>query len=91
MESKGSEPQFEFDERKSRLNSLKHGIDFVEAQALWLDEALLEGRGRGTGETRLLMIGRIEAETLGGGHHLPGTVHPDHLGAESTREGDRGI
>ena len=40
-------PEFEFDERKSRLNKLKHGIDFVEAQALWLDEALRRGRGRG--------------------------------------------
>ena len=34
--------EFEFDERKSRANKVKHGIDFVEAQALWLDEALVE-------------------------------------------------
>ncbi|HZL64791.1 MAG TPA: BrnT family toxin, partial [Thermoleophilia bacterium] len=34
--------QFEFDERKSRINKLKHGIDFVEAQELWQDEALAE-------------------------------------------------
>ena len=27
---------FEFDEAKSRANDVKHGIDFVEAQALWL-------------------------------------------------------
>jgi uncharacterized DUF497 family protein len=38
MDTKGGlPPQFEFDERKSRLNKLKHGIDFVEAQALWED------------------------------------------------------
>lgn len=30
--------EFEFDERKSAANKAKHGIDFVEAQALWLDE-----------------------------------------------------
>jgi uncharacterized protein len=60
MEIKGSEPQFEFDERKSRVNQFKHGVNFVEAQALWLDQALLEGRARGAGETRLLMIGQIE-------------------------------
>jgi len=60
MESKGTPPPlFEFDERKSRLNKLKHGIDFIEAQALWLDEALLEGRGGGAEEPRFLMIGRI--------------------------------
>jgi len=35
-------PQFEFDERKSRINKLKHGIDFVEAQELYQDEALAE-------------------------------------------------
>jgi uncharacterized DUF497 family protein len=53
-------PDFEYDLRKSRINKLKHGIDFVEAQALWLDEALLEGRGRGVGEARFMMIGRID-------------------------------
>lgn len=30
--------QFEFDENKSRVNRAKHGIDFVEAQALWCDD-----------------------------------------------------
>ena len=45
MDHKGSPlPEFEFDDRKSRLNKLKHGIDFVEAQALWLDDALDESR-----------------------------------------------
>lgn len=29
--------QFEFDPSKNALNKEKHGIDFVEAQALWLD------------------------------------------------------
>ena len=53
-------PDFEYDVRKSHMNKLRHGIDFVEAQALWLDEALLEGRGRGAGEARFMMIGRID-------------------------------
>jgi uncharacterized DUF497 family protein len=30
---------FVFDEAKSRANRDKHGIDFVDAQALWLDPA----------------------------------------------------
>ena len=33
---------FEFDEEKSKINSAKHGIDFIEAQKLWEDQDLLE-------------------------------------------------
>jgi uncharacterized DUF497 family protein len=33
---------FEFDPAKSALNKQKHGIDFVEAQALWLDSRRAE-------------------------------------------------
>lgn len=63
MESKGNGPPlFEFDERKSRLNKLKHGIDFVQAQALWLDEALAEVRARSAVESRFVVIGVIDGE-----------------------------
>jgi len=51
--------QFEFDERKSRANKAKHGIDFVEAQALWLDEDLLRVAARTADEPRFVVIGRI--------------------------------
>ncbi|SFO89328.1 BrnT family toxin [Hydrogenimonas thermophila] len=27
--------EFEFDENKSKINKIKHGIDFIEAQKLW--------------------------------------------------------
>lgn len=54
-------PEFEFDDRKSRLNKLKHGIDFVEAQALWLDEELDEFRVDRAGEPRYTVIGRIDS------------------------------
>ena len=50
---------FEFDQRKSHANKVKHGIDFVEAQALWLDEALAETPARSEGEERLLVVGMI--------------------------------
>ncbi len=33
---------FEFDASKSKSNLAKHNIDFVEAQLLWNDPALLE-------------------------------------------------
>ncbi len=51
--------EFEFDERKSTANKAKHGIDFVEAQALWNDLDLLEIPVRTSEEPRNLAIGRI--------------------------------
>jgi len=51
--------EFEFDERKSRANQTKHGIDFVEAQVLWLDDDLLRIAARATDEPRFVVIGRI--------------------------------
>ncbi len=50
---------FEFDERKSAANKAKHGIDFVEAQALWADEALAEAPARSDVEARFLVVGLI--------------------------------
>ena len=37
---------FEFDAKKSSTNKAKHGIDCIEAQALWLDSDLIEIRAR---------------------------------------------
>ena len=34
--------EFEFDPNKSKSNKRKHGIDFVESQALWEDPDRLE-------------------------------------------------
>ena len=50
---------FEFDSQKSQSNLKKHGIDFVEAQLLWLDPYLLEIPARTIDEPRYLMIGKI--------------------------------
>ncbi|HUU33359.1 MAG TPA: BrnT family toxin [Vicinamibacterales bacterium] len=36
---------FEFDPLKSAANKAKHGIDFVEAQALWLDPDRIDTPG----------------------------------------------
>jgi len=51
--------EFEFDEAKSISNKAKHGIDFVEAQALRSDGRLIEIRARTDDEPRFLLIGRI--------------------------------
>jgi len=50
---------FEYDARKSRANLEKHGIDFLNAQALWEDPDLLEIQARSEDEPRFLVIGRI--------------------------------
>jgi uncharacterized protein len=50
---------FEFDPLKSAANKQKHGIDFLDAQALWDDPALIELRARTEDEPRFLVIGRI--------------------------------
>ena len=49
---------FEFDAVKSRANKAKHGIDFEEAQKIWLGE-IIELAAKGSKETRSLVIGKI--------------------------------
>lgn len=51
--------EFEFDEAKSQANKSKHGIDFVEAQALWLDDMLVEIPARTEDEPRFVVVGMI--------------------------------
>lgn len=50
---------FEFDEAKSRANKQKHGIDFVEAQGLWLDGNLLRIAARSESEARFVFVGLL--------------------------------
>ena len=54
----GGRIAFEFDEREP-ADKAKHGIDFVEAQTLWLDEALIEIPAGTTDESRVLVVGLI--------------------------------
>ncbi len=50
---------FEFDPNESGSNKAKHGIDFVEAQALWNDPDLIEIPVRTSDEPRFLVVGMI--------------------------------
>ena len=50
---------FEFDPLKSAANKAKHGIDFVEAQALWSDPNRIELPARPMNEPRFLIVGQI--------------------------------
>jgi len=50
---------FEFDSVKSETNKNKHGIDFIDAQALWNDPDLLEIPAKTTDEPRFIVVGKI--------------------------------
>ena len=50
---------FEFDPDKSEQNAAKHGIDFIQAQALWDTMPLSVASNQNALEPRELMIGRI--------------------------------
>ena len=50
---------FEFDPAKSGANLEKHGIDFVQAQALWEDTDYVEIPLKTIDEVRFMVIGRI--------------------------------
>ncbi len=55
--------RFEFDPQKSAANKGKHGIDFVEAQAIWEDPDRLEIPARSLNEPRSQVIGQIDQNT----------------------------
>lgn len=50
---------FEFDPKKSEANLKKHGIDFIDAQAIWHDADLIEVQAKSTDELRYLTVGMI--------------------------------
>ena len=41
------------------MNKVKHGIDFEEAQVLWLDGDLIQFEGNTAEEPRFLAVGKI--------------------------------
>lgn len=54
--------EFEFDPEKSHTNKTKHGIDFIEAQSLWIDFNRVEINARTTNEMRGLIIAKLNDE-----------------------------
>ncbi len=53
--------EFEFDLQKNEINKAKHGINFVEAQALWKSKMVLL-RAKDVFEKRYMVIGTIGNE-----------------------------
>jgi len=51
---------FEYDPDKSATNLVKHGIDFDQAQLLWLDSNALEIEAKSDTENRFALIGKID-------------------------------
>lgn len=52
--------KFEFDPEKSNNNKKKHGIDFLDAQALWDDPDYMIIPAKTIDEPGFLVIGKIE-------------------------------
>ena len=51
--------EFEWDEKKSRANKSKHGIDFKTAMDLWNDQDRIEIQTNFPAENRNALIGKI--------------------------------
>jgi len=49
---------FEYDPNKSQANKEKHGIDFDEAQSLWLDEDRINFPAQSDTEDRNALIAK---------------------------------
>jgi hypothetical protein len=56
--------EFRVRRRESASNKSKHGIDFVEAQALWNDPDRIEGPGRSIDEPRFQVVGQTRQNDL---------------------------
>jgi uncharacterized DUF497 family protein len=51
--------RYEYDLNKSLVNKQKHGLDFEEAQALWLDNDRIEMSANSKTEPRYAVIGSM--------------------------------
>mgnify|MGYP000456977150 CR=1 FL=1 len=51
---------FEYDEQKSISNLSKHGIDFEDAQKLWMDDYHIEVKVQFVEEPRYIVVGLID-------------------------------
>jgi uncharacterized DUF497 family protein len=58
--------KFEFDEKKSNSNKIKHGIDFLEAQALWDDPDIVEIPAKVIDEPRFMVVAKIRTKHWSG-------------------------
>jgi len=55
-------PRFEYDSNKSKSNKQRHGIDFKEAQELWINTHVIIPAKNVIGENRLAILGKIKGK-----------------------------
>lgn len=51
--------EFEYDKSKSDANQTKHGIDFDQAKALWIDPKRIEFVARFSDEPRISLVAEL--------------------------------
>jgi len=54
--------EFEFDPNKSQSNQSKHGINFLRAQMLWLDEDRIAFPANSDTETRFALLAILDGK-----------------------------
>ena len=54
--------KFEYDSNKSRINKVKHGLDFDEAQALWNDSEAISIQAKSDSEPRYAFISTLHSK-----------------------------
>ena len=80
-------PSFELDSSKSHSNSLKHGIDFEEAQALWNDPMLLEIPAKNSRRTSIFADRNHRSSTLVSSSNLQRLEHSINFSQTFTKRG----
>ena len=65
---------FEYDPNKSQANKEKHGIDFDEAQSLWLDEDRINFPAQSDTEDRNALIAKKEEKVWVAFYTMRGTT-----------------
>ena len=79
--------EFEWDDRKARSNLRKHGIDFVDARYVFMDDDRIDGidDSMDYGEDRSLAIGLVNGRVLA----VVYTIRGDRIRIISARKADR--
>lgn len=78
--------EFEYDPKKSNSNKRKHGIDFEESKALWLDINRLEVQARSDDEVRYALIALLNEKSWTAFY----TIRDDRIRLISVRRSRKG-
>ncbi len=78
--------EFVYDPNKSESNKKKHGIDFDEVQALWLDAYRLEIQAKCDDEPRFALIAELDKKLWTAFY----TIRENHVRIISVRRSRKG-